>query len=153
MDSLASAQFERIGGENVAIVLFEPNEYSLVGLYPDEISAYRAKKVWKETLESGFLLDHESDMQMSVRYNQIKSAFELSCLFTSACGRYAFWRITNRMVPEAEYLIETAHIPLSVSRNQEIMSAPDMMPAPTSVIEVENGMLEGFRKALVKLLS
>ncbi len=40
----------------------------------------------------------------------------------------SFWRLTNQQAPEAQYEIETAHIPDSASRHSDFISAPDMQP-------------------------
>ena len=108
-------------------VCFDPERISLEGIYRDEISAYRAKKVWIEVLESTFLLDHNYDLCFIIgEYSEDR--FFLSCQFTTACARYAFWRLTNHQAPEAQYVIETAHIPDCESRQDDFLYAPDMRP-------------------------
>lgn len=110
-------------------ISFDPDEISLRGVYADQLSAYRAKKIWVETLESCFLLAHGQDFTVGVRSSLEKSEFNLTCQFDSACARYAFWRLTNHQAPEAQYLIETAHIPASNSRHEDFLFAPDMRSA------------------------
>lgn len=97
--------------ELVPGVCFDQNEASLEGIYLDELSTYRAKKVWTETLETNFLLEPNYDFLFKVVSDIKDNKFVLKCNFTSACGRYAFWRLTRNQAPEAQYSIETAHIP------------------------------------------
>lgn len=107
-------------------VTFDPEEISLHGCYRDEISAHRAKKLWVETFESNFILENEFDFSISVMELAPGHGFLLSCEFLTACARYAFWRLTNNQAPEAQYIIETAHIPMCESRHEDILRAPDM---------------------------
>jgi len=107
-------------------VAFDPESVTLRGLYKDEISAHRAKRLWIETLESNFLLELDYDFELSVISVLDHDLFYLSCSFSTACARYAFWRITNNQAPEAQYIIETAHIPMCESRHEDILRAPDM---------------------------
>jgi hypothetical protein len=51
----------------------------------------------------------------------------LTCEFSTACGRYAFWRLTNSQSPESQYLIETAHIPSGLGEQDATVAAPDLM--------------------------
>ncbi|MCB0328020.1 MAG: hypothetical protein KDD70_00110 [Bdellovibrionales bacterium] len=96
-------------------IIFDVEAIAIQARYADELSAHRAKRVWIETLESHFLLDCESDYLIAVNIDNSGEdlAFILRCHFLSACARYAFWRITNDQAPEAQYVLETAHIPLS----------------------------------------
>ena len=109
-------------------VAFDPEQIHLVGIYADELSVFRARKNWSDTLESAFLLEKERDFNFSVERNYESQSFVLTCEFLTACGRYAFWRLTNQQAPEAQYEIETAHIPDSASRHSDFISAPDMKP-------------------------
>lgn len=109
-------------------VQFDPESVSLVGLYKDELSLHRARKNWREVLESNFLLEPDYDYQISHLKNTEKLSFLLRCTFLTACGRYAFWRLTNDQAPEAQYIIETAHIPNSELRQPEFLGAPDLKP-------------------------
>ena len=109
-------------------VCFDPDRVSLEGVYKDELSAFRAKRVWIEALESTFLLDHSHDLAfITGKYNDSDRYF-LSCQFVTACARYAFWRLTNHQAPEAQYIIETAHIPDCELRQDDLLYAPDMRP-------------------------
>ena len=110
----------------IAGVCFDPDNITLQGCYPDELSAYRAKRLWIETLENCFLLEQGHDFSVCVRQHRDSSRFVLLCEFTTACARYAFWRLTNHQAPEAQYVIETAHIPICDSRHEDIMRAPDL---------------------------
>jgi hypothetical protein len=109
-------------------VCFDPSNATLQGVYSDEISAHRAKRLWCNTLELHFLLDTDIDFEVTVKRSEIEGViqFQLICSFKTACARYAFWRLTNHQAPEAQYLIETAHIPDCASRQLEILSVPDL---------------------------
>ena len=107
-------------------VTFDPEETSLHGSYKDEISAHRAKKLWIETLEDNFILENNCDFSVHVQSLAHGHGFLLSCQFESSCARYAFWRLTNNQAPEAQYVIETAHIPYCESRHEDILKAPDL---------------------------
>lgn len=107
-------------------ICFDPENILLEGWYSDELSAYRAKKVWEETLAHYFLLEPEEDFVLGVTREPGAKAYRLSCSFFSACARYAFWRITNEQAPEAQYIIETAHIPKTESPGEDYLTAPDM---------------------------
>lgn len=121
-----------------AAVTFNSERLCLEGIYADELSAYRAKRAWRDTLTSLFLLEQHDDFELLV--DQTPDAlFRVECQFLTACARYAFWRLTNQQAPEAQYMIETAHIPNSSSRPLEMMAAPDLTPyeaahAPDSAI-------------------
>ncbi len=95
-------------GEGVA---FDMSRMTLDGLYQNELDAYRAKRVWRQALSSLFILDPESDFELSVRSDNQSDTFLLTCEFKTACGRYAFWRLTNNQAPEAQSIIEAAHRP------------------------------------------
>ena len=107
-------------------VSFDPEGVTLEGKYTDELSAFRARRGWTETLETNSLLDPSYDVVMKVAQAAEKTQFVLRCEFVSACARYAFWRLTNNQAPEAQYQIETAHIPDCESRHEEFIAAPDM---------------------------
>lgn len=107
-------------------VCFDPENVRLEGNYADQISAYRARRIWAETLERCFLLDQGHDFDVRVVSDLARARFTLRCSFTTACARYAFWRLTNQQAPEAQYLIETAHIPRCESHHDEFVAAPDL---------------------------
>ncbi len=109
-------------------VLFDPENVRLEGAYNDELSAFRAKRVWVEALERCFLLDSDHDFDIRVSSSVDEGRFVLRCDFETACARYAFWRLTNQQAPEAQYMIETAHIPRGESRHEEFLEAPDLKP-------------------------
>jgi len=100
----------------------------LHGTYTDELSAHRARKVWAEILEYHSLLEKDRDFVYRLQPDYQHMIFGLQCEFLTACGRYAFWRLTNHQAPEAQYQIETAHIPESHRRQEEFLYAPDMRP-------------------------
>ena len=107
-------------------VCFDPDKITLEGYYVDELSAHRAKRSWNDTLENYFLLDSEHDFKLSVQESEQNERYELKATFLTACARYAFWRLTNGQAPEAQYCIETGHIPNAESSYENFRSAPDM---------------------------
>lgn len=109
-------------------VAYDADSVTLEGSYSDEFSLHRAKKVWKQIFEGSFLLDYRTDFELRSQKNLESGEFVLICSFGSACGRYAFWRLINHQSPEAQYLIETAHIPTGESRHEDFLRAPDLRP-------------------------
>jgi hypothetical protein len=105
-------------------VCFDPDNVTLEGVYADELSTFRARKCWVEALENHFLLEVEHDFLLLVERKG--DEFQLRCEFLTACARYAFWRLTNNQAPEAQYIIETAHIPKGESQFERFMQAPDL---------------------------
>ncbi|MGI6524765.1 MAG: hypothetical protein ACOX2O_05650 [Bdellovibrionota bacterium] len=141
-------------------VSFDTENITLHGIYSDELSAYRAKKMWIETFEDIFLLEQNHDISLSI-HREEDGRFLLLCEFLTACARYAFWRVTNNQAPEAQYSIETAHIPICDSRQDEILHAPDLRPLhgssyntssprtrkPTTLPEIFKTLLEKIRNS------
>lgn len=109
-------------------VCFDPDKTMLLGWYKDELSVYRAKKIWTAALHENFLLEPKHDFTFEHGFDRQLQAYFLSCHFITACARYAFWRITNSQAPEVQYLIETAHIPSSDNFTEEVIRTPDMRP-------------------------
>ena len=109
------------GGPQVS---YDSELVMLTGSYRDELSAYRAKKIWQRTLQDSFLLEPKQDFVARVQVDA--SGFTLSCSFISSCGRYAFWRLTNGQAIEAQYIIETAHIPTGEAHLEQLISAAEM---------------------------
>lgn len=107
-------------------VSFDPEQITLEGVYTDQISAYRAKKVWLQTFETNFLLEPKHDFALKIVSKFDEKKFVLRCEFLTACARYAFWRLTNHQAPEAQFIIETAHIPNAELRQNDFVGAPDM---------------------------
>ncbi|RIL09653.1 MAG: hypothetical protein DCC75_06030 [Proteobacteria bacterium] len=119
-------------------VVFDPEAVTLIGTYGDELSVHRAKKTWSETLQRSFLLDRGYDYEFQINSDLSYGSFKLTCQFKSACARYAFWRLTNEQAPEAQYIIETAHIPNSDTGQSELSGAGDLR----SVLEHEFSKIE-----------
>jgi hypothetical protein len=94
-----------------APVHFDFERLSIRGVYGDQLSAYRAKRTWTEAFQDQFLLDNEHDFRLFVVSNVEQQSFVLSCEFLSACGRYAFWRLTHNQAPDVQYAVETGHLP------------------------------------------
>ncbi len=115
-------------------VVFEPNHALLVGVYKDELSAYRARKEWLATLHEGFLLEAGEDLTLTIAPTPGGEWFILSCTFVSATARYAFWRITRGQAPEEQYRIESAHV---ASIWERAAVCPDLKRAAARSEEVE----------------
>jgi len=125
---LANEQLVELSEEftNPVEVLFDSDNVSLEGRYGDELSLFRARKVWIKVLETNFLLEKGDDFNFIINSRLEDGRFLLKCSFKTACGRYAFWRLINSQAPESQYLIETAHIPEGTSQQYELMRAPDL---------------------------
>lgn len=131
-------------------VSFNSELVSLNGLYADEVSLFRAKKAWKTIFEGAFLLDFGSDFVIDHISNVERGYFALSCNFTSACGRYAFWRLINHQSPEAQYMLETAHIPSCDSRHNDFLTAPDMVEVASRNNEQSASLIQWLVNVLGK---
>ncbi len=83
-------------------LIYDAEGVTLIGKYSDELSAYRSRREWQGILSNHFLLENERDYDLTVYSSVEDGQFLLSCAFSSACGRYAFWRLVNRQAPEAE---------------------------------------------------
>lgn len=90
---------------------YDSDRLTLSGVYLDEVTAYRARKRWIEALEINFLLEERHDFCIKVRPSRGGKLFKVRCDFQTACGRYAFWRLTHHQAPEVQFLLETAHLP------------------------------------------
>lgn len=107
-------------------VWFDPERIVLEGNYSDQITAYRAKRRWARAFESNFLLETSHDFKLSVVQQEEGEEFRLKCEFLTACGRYAFWRLTHNQAPEVQFLLETAHMP-------SVVAVPEARVAITSM--------------------
>jgi hypothetical protein len=90
---------------------YDPERLIVEGIYQDEVTAYRARKRWIETLRHNFLLEDAHDFVMKVKRVSGGRYFRVRCDFITACGRYAFWRLTHHQAPEVQMVLETAHLP------------------------------------------
>jgi len=105
--------FEQAGGE-IAVGLglwYDADRLVLEGVYLDEVTAYRARKGWIEAFEANFLLEERVDFRLKVSRLEGTTRFGVVCEFLTACGRYAFWRLTHHQAPEVQFILETAHLP------------------------------------------
>jgi len=141
-------------------VCFDPEAICLMGIYQDEISVFRARRRWSEVLQESFSLKPSEDFDFETVTELNSEEFRLMCRFNSPVGRYAFWRITNCQAPEAQYEIETAHIPDCPSKNIDMVLAPDLksiLDTPlvlrgglTDKKELRSGGLLGLIKKFIK---
>lgn len=108
---------------------YDPERLVIEGVYCDEVTAYRARKRWIEALELHFLLEETLDFSLKVRLSRGGRHFKVRCDFKSACGRYAFWRLTHHQALEVQNLLETAHLPrpLCDSGTREVMDDVDLL--------------------------
>lgn len=123
-------------------VTFDAGNLTLNGVYRDELSAHRAKRGWAAVLEQHFILDKGVDFKVSVDEVREDARYYLKCEFISACARYALWRLSNNQAPEAQYMIETAHIPFCEARLDDLLRAPDLRS------KSESAVLGGFADEL-----
>lgn len=96
-------------------VVFDSEKMAVQGVYRDQLAAYRARKLWSSVLQKNFLLEVDHDFSLEVNSNLDTQVFVLRCDFLTACGRYAFWRLTHSQAPEVQYIMEIAHVPQPLS--------------------------------------
>jgi hypothetical protein len=108
---------------------YDPDKLMIEGVYCDEVTAYRARKRWIEALELHFLLEETLDFALKVKLSKGGRHFKVRCDFKSACGRYAFWRLTHHQALEVQGLLETAHLPRPICSfdSNEIMDNVDLL--------------------------
>jgi hypothetical protein len=90
---------------------YDPDRLIIEGVYCDEVTAYRARRRWIEALKMHFLLEEGLDFALRVKLLRGERHFKVQCSFSSACGRYAFWRLTHHQALEVQCILETAHLP------------------------------------------
>lgn len=90
---------------------YDAEKLVLEGIYLDEVSAYRARRSWIKAFEMNFLLEEIHDFKVKVGFDSDEQRYHVQCTFVSACGRYAFWRLTHHQAPEVQFILETAHLP------------------------------------------
>ncbi len=122
MDQTTGVSSSTRKSERLLGLWYDPDRLMLEGVYNDEVTAYRARKRWIEALERHFLLEDSLDFHLCVKNAADKSYYKVRCDFLTACGRYAFWRLTHHQAPEVQCLLETAHL---VSSPFESSGRPD----------------------------
>jgi len=127
---------------------YDAERLLLEGVYLDEITAYRARRRWIKTLEANFLLECDHDFSMKVFAEDKGERYVVRCSLLTACGRYAFWRLTHHQAPEVQFLLETAHLPCMSVRptSAEAFLSDDMadlrslvFQPPTSSTQADDG--------------
>jgi hypothetical protein len=132
---------------------FDAERLILEGAYLDEISAYRARRRWVEAFETNFLLEGSHDFGIKVVLERESGRFFVRCTFLTACGRYAFWRLTHHQAPEVQFLLETAHLPFAAVCPPRIESfVSDEYEEMQSLIFHSPSSQEPKRTAFQKLL-
>lgn len=114
---------------------YDADRLTLAGIYLDEVTAYRARKRWIEALENNFLLEERQDFLLKVRPVHGGKYFKVRCEFLSACGRYAFWRLTHHQAPEVQFLLETAHLPNTHLEGWEMLANDEDAPPAAAIAE------------------
>ena len=144
-------------------LVFDAEAVTLTGHYLDELGAYRARREWMDILNSFFLLEKDRDYEMEVVYSESDDLYFLDCVFVSACGRYAFWRLINNQAPEAEnrlgslsassdtasFLSNLFRSPVGNKKSDPwVISAPnsDETPSRERKPTLIGGILDQFRK-------
>jgi hypothetical protein len=112
---------------------YDPDRLIIEGVYCDEVTAYRARRRWIEALKVHFLLDEGLDFSLRVRMLRGDRHFKVQCSFLTACGRYAFWRLTHHQALEVQCILETAHLPRSLCT----LSVDSLMDEVDFPIEME----------------
>jgi hypothetical protein len=107
-------------------IWFDPDRIVLEGTYGDQITAYRARKRWIRAFETNFLLEGKHDFEVHVDQAREVDGYVVRCDFLTACGRYAFWRLTHNQAPEVQFLLETAHLPSKVPSPEISLHALDL---------------------------
>lgn len=126
---------------------YDAEKLILEGIYLDEVSAYRARRSWIKTFEMNFLLEEIHDFKVKVVFERDEDKYHVQCTFTSACGRYAFWRLTHHQAPEVQFTLETAHLPHMTSLRFE---EPSIEPEIESVSPQEHiGSVDDLRRSSV----
>jgi hypothetical protein len=157
VEALSTTPYPRQDLLDSAKISISEAESLITGTYTHELTLYRARKLWEQVLESYFLLDKHTDFLIKTRANHETGEYSLWCFFTSACGRYACWRIAHDHAPEALAMIEVAHIPQSASKEFDRISAPNASIKPISRIEKSLGeslgIMDTIKKVLAKIVS
>jgi hypothetical protein len=121
----AGAASEEFNGVSMLGLWYDPDRLIVEGVYHDEVTAYRARKRWIEALEHNFLLEESHDFSLKVRRSRGGKHFRVRCDFLTACGRYAFWRLTHHQAPEVQLILETAHLPHAAQAAQRKLYVDD----------------------------
>ncbi len=119
-------------------IWYDPERITLEGAYSDQVTAYRARRRWIRTLEMNFLLEEKHDFVVKVVTDQMEGNYRVRCDFLTACGRYAFWRLTHNQAPEVQYLIETAHLPSLTIIPEPAIMLDEEYPEPDSRVMPDN---------------
>ncbi len=134
---------------------YDSDRLTLSGVYLDEITAYRARKRWIEALEINFLLEERHDFSIKVRLAHGGRLYKVRCDFQTACGRYAFWRLTHHQAPEVQFLLETAHLPYVGIDDFERVScsdAEDFVPLGPPEVSKASGNRSGTWEQAVRMM-
>jgi hypothetical protein len=120
---------------------YDPERIVLGGAYTDQVTAYRARKRWIKALETNFLLENQHDFRLQVTTDPETERFCVRCDFLTACGRYAFWRLTHNQAPDVQFMLETAHLPSLnfIQLSQEAHADYEHEPRVFSAVPVEEG--------------
>lgn len=113
-------------------VVFDAESVALLGKFGDQLAAYRARKRWIEILHNHFLLERERDYELTIASSSETGSYVVSCSFTSACGRYSFWRLINHQAPDAEQKICQASNAKAIQPDTMLLNSTDALSAVAS---------------------
>jgi hypothetical protein len=113
-------------------LIFDTEGVTLIARFSNELAAHRARKNWTSVLSRYFLLERGRDYEVSVISSPETGYNVLNCYFTSACGRYAFWRLINDQAPEAELKLceATKSIKVDKSAMSQLFQPKPNTPTP-----------------------
>jgi|GEM_PF-4109149 len=98
--------FHETSKDKIAI---NAEKMSLCSFYPDQISAYRARRSWIGCLAQHFSLEETNDYCLEITFCQEKQRWTTALHFRSPCARYSFWRLINSQAEDAaQDLLESA---------------------------------------------
>lgn len=131
-------------------LVFDAEGVTLIARCTDELTAYRAKKTWKEVFAGYFLLEPGRDYEMSVLASAENNYFVLNCFFISACGRYAFWRLINDQAPEAELKLSHCQGATIATTNKRLSPTTKENPRPSTLFPGTSARSKADRSLLDK---
>ena len=139
--------------KNNPALIFDTEGVTLIARFGNELAAYRARKSWVIVLNRYFLLERGRDYEVSVLSSPENGYQVLNCYFTSACGRYAFWRLINDQAPEAEAKLcdATKVIRAEKAALSSLFQAKSNAPAPW-ILPVKNSSKRGSSQRVSSIL-
>lgn len=100
LDDLLGRCTEREKVLSLSRLVYKLEDFMIYRVFRDEVSAYRARRLWPRIFGEHMLLDVGRDYR--IRVMRADNGWAAVCECTSACGRYAFTRLANAQAPECE---------------------------------------------------